>query len=183
MMSVKRCKSFVFSVSDDGKPTAARINGSNVHRGCLMSASITFDQLEGRADRTLAVALWAKHVKNVVLCAFMMQVMNTTLKGLVASLTPERLDALTHEQASDLKKKLQNLHGQLSQLLTYPPVHELANRRLYKSAIAGLENSTEDLFDVIENLVLSENRDFRELLFECASEVKPRPAAESVGWM
>lgn len=141
-----------------------------------------FDQMERRADRTLAVVYWVKHVKNVALCAASMAAVDFVLRQLIKSLSAEHLEALSAEQAAELTKKLQDLHHNLVGLFRCGACNQLSSSRLFRSSIKGLEASTEDLEDVIEDLVMSEDPRFKALVADCVTSIPPAPA-ELVGRM
>lgn len=137
-----------------------------------MSTSVmTFDRMERDADRTLAFVLWAKHAKNTVGVVFFFVLVNRALRTLIESLSAEKIDTLDRGQAVELTKSLQELHGQLAPLLNHSAVKELARRSVFRSSISTLEEHTADLDDIIEELVLAENKEFRSLLSDCVSSV------------
>ena len=148
-----------------------------------MTTSITFDQMERNADRTLGIALWAKHAKNMALCAGLMKLLHGFLSNLVGSLSADKLDALTKEQALELTKKLQELHAQLTSLLEMPGFSQLGSRTFFRASVHGLEEATEDLGDIIEDLVLSENEEFRSLVSNCTTGLSSSRVVGSVGRM
>lgn len=137
----------------------------------MSTPSISFDRMERDADQALAVVLWAKHAKNTAVVMFLFALMNHALKGLVKSLSAEHLNTLSAEQAIDLKRRLQEVHAELGPLVNHYGMKALAQRSLFRSSIEALEENTADLDDIIEELVLSENSEFRSLLSECADSV------------
>jgi hypothetical protein len=149
----------------------------------MTTSAITFDQMERQADRTLGITLWAKHAKNVVLGAGLMKVLHSFLLHLVGGLSADKLDALTKEQALELTKKLQELHAQLTTLIEMPGFSQLGSSLLFRSSVCGLEEATEDLADVIEDLVLSGNEEFQSLVSNCTAGLSSRHVVGSVGGM
>jgi hypothetical protein len=142
-----------------------------------MSATITFDQLESNAENSLAWVLWAKNVKNVAVAAVMMALVNKVLGSFLSSLTADRLNVLSHEQAKEFRAKLQQIHAPLVLLLNHRGCGVLKSNLLFRSSIEGLEESAEDLSDIIEDLVLADNPQFNKLVHDCVQAL----SHESVG--
>jgi|SRR5581483_1245128 len=142
-----------------------------------------FEQIERRADRTLAVAYGFRHVRNIVLCTAALGIVNSALRRLLdKSLSPDKLEPLTQAQAAELTKKLQQLHAVLLAMLrACGPV--LRSHFLFRKSITGLEASTEDLADIIEDLVLADNPKFRTLLKDSIQALSPVETAGLVGRM
>jgi len=148
-----------------------------------MSATLTFDQMERDADRTLAVVLWAKYVKNMALAAGGMAILDQLVKSLVKSLShSDKLASLSDEQAVDLAKKLQELHSQIVFLLRRNIVVQWRTKMLFSGSLNGLAASADDLSDIFEDLVLSCNPEFRSMLTECVRAL-PSRSVELVGRM
>jgi len=140
----------------------------------MSTATIAFDQIEREADQTLAIVLWAKHVRYALLCAALMQVLSRALRGLVRSLSAEKLDMLSFEQTVDLKKKLSEVYSGLEGFVTFYGVQRMKASILYRRSIEDIEERTEDLSDIIEELELAGNKDFRSLLSECVEDINSK---------
>ena len=150
----------------------------------MTTATATFDQMERSADRTLALVLWAKNVKNMVLAAGWMALLDQTAKGLVKTLSHnEKLAGLSDEQAADLAKKLQEIHSQLDFLLRRNTVIQWRTKMLFAASLEGIAGSTEDLADIIEDLILSCNPKFRAMLVEGVKGLPSTHSAELIGRM
>lgn len=149
----------------------------------MSTQAITFDQLERSADNTLAWVLWAKAAKNALTCALIMAILSRLLQSFVASLTPQRLTALSPEQAKDFKGRLQELHGHLMMLLRHRSCDVLRSSALFRSSILRLEDSSEDVGDIIEDLVLANNPQFTNLVGDCVEALSHAHAVGSVGLM
>lgn len=148
----------------------------------MSTATITFDQMESRADRALGLTLWAKHAKYAVLLAAILALLNQCLSRVVTSFSPDKLEALSPEQATEATKKLQELHEELVRLLRMHGLVQMKSNAFYRSSIQGLQEVAEDISDIIEDLVLSENVEFRSLLAECAKDLSlPHPAGARGG--
>ena len=147
-----------------------------------MSTTLTFDQMERNADRTLAVALWSRHVTGLVACVPWFGILHTTLRWLLRSLARgNHLGSLTDEQVSELAAKLREVHAQLTFLLDHRAMRSLKAKPLFSRFIDSLEEDTEDLYDVIENLVFSNSREFRSLLGDCVQHLSTSDSLEPVG--
>ncbi|MFB3815409.1 MAG: hypothetical protein ACE14L_14990 [Terriglobales bacterium] len=145
-----------------------------------MPAAITFDQMERSADRTLAAVYWAKHLENVVACAVGLTVLNRTLRRFVRSLDSGLLESLTTEQAADLKTKLQTIHSNLASRLRECQTCAHSCNWISRAALKGIEASTEDIGDIIENLSFSRDPQFRSLLRDSVQAIAD-PAAHVGG--
>ncbi len=147
-----------------------------------MGTALTFDEMESKADRTLAVVLWAKNVKNMFMAAGWMALLDQTIKGLVQMLSHDnRLAGLSDEQAVELVKKLQELHSQLDFMLRRNTTIQWRTKMLFATSLEGIEGSTEDLADIIEDLILSCNPEFRAVLVECVKGLPSIHSAELIG--
>src|SRR5580658_7265238 len=83
-----------------------------------MHTTVTFDQMERRAERTLGVALWAKHVKNVAEGTVLFAGLHTLLRSLVRSLSKdEKLNSLSDKELVELTASLTELHDHLASML------------------------------------------------------------------
>ena len=139
--------------------------------------------MERRADRTLGFALWAKHVKNTALCALALAALNQLVISLVNSISADKVEALTDEQRVELKKKLLEVREKLAGLLNMNAMCHLSRSWMFRGSVRGLESSTEDIADIIEDLVLSENKEFRSLLSDCVEKVNSKQAAGELARM
>jgi hypothetical protein len=148
-----------------------------------MHTTLTFDQMERRADRTLAVVLWAKNVKSTVLAAMWMAVLDQAVKALVRSFARngDKVASLSDDQAKEIAKRFQAINSQLDFLLHRGTVMQRRSSFLFSASINGIEGSVEDLADIIEDLILSCNPKFRSLLVECVGALASTHSAEPVG--
>ncbi len=143
----------------------------------MTTSTITFDQMERSADRTLAVVLWVKHVKNVAIAALWFAVLNQALRSFVKSLSgDEKLNSLSNEQVKELTAKIQEIHEHLKNILDNNAMCFIRRTPLLKSRIDGLEENVEDLSDIIENLLVAYNPEFRALVADCVQKVSAHSA-------
>ena len=149
----------------------------------MTTSTITFDQMERRADRTLAVVLWAKHAKSVAFTALWFSVLNRLVQSLVKSHSSERLNLLSDHQVKELTVRLQEIRENLVNILDHGNLCLMRRNPLLRRRIEELEESIEDLSDVIENLLLSSNSDFRAIVADCVHTIASTRSAETIGHM
>jgi hypothetical protein len=147
----------------------------------MTTATLTFDQMERCADRTFALALWAKHARRIVRVTMTLTIVSQATRMLVKGFTPERLEALDSKQAIELTKRLQELHSLLLQLCRSTRLNGLANHPIFGGSIRSLQDSTEDLGEIIEDLVLSENEQFKSLIARAAQGLQEREKPQLTG--
>jgi signal transduction histidine kinase len=150
----------------------------------MTTSAITFDQMERSADRALAVVLWAKHVKNVAEGTVLFVALNKLLHSLVHSLSRnEKLNSLSDEQAKELATSLTDLYDHLASMLDQNGLILMRRNSLFKGSIDGIEQSAEDLRDIIHDLKLSYNQDFRAIVADCVTSISSAHPVEPVGRM
>jgi hypothetical protein len=148
-----------------------------------MHTTLTFDQMERSADRTLAVVLWAKHVKNIAEGTVLFAALHQLLRSLVRSLSKdEKLNALSDEQARELAASLTQLYTHLADMLGHNGLVLMRRNSLFRGSIDGIEKNAEELFDIIQDLKLSCNPDFRAIVAECVTNVSAH-SVDHVGRM
>ncbi len=149
-----------------------------------MHTTMTFDQMERSADRTLAVVLWAKHVKNIAEGTVLFAATNALLRSLVRSLSrDEKLNSLSDKQAKELAASLTELYDHLASMLDQNGIVLMRRNSLFRGSIDGIEQSAEDLCDIIQDLKLSYNQDFRAIVADCVTSLSSAHPVEPVGRM
>jgi hypothetical protein len=128
-----------------------------------MTATATL-QIE-RAEGFAKVAKTAQHSLTMVVPVVFLA---NALDSVVQSLSPDWLDSLSPENAKEVKTSLQELHRTLVSFLKREP-----GKRLYfcDRLFERIHERTEDLYDVIESLVLRDHPDFRAIVSNAASSV------------
>src|SRR5690349_15913384 len=127
-------------------------------------ATVTFDEIERNADEAFAYALLARLAKNYLICAYRSHEVASALEQLLGVLKPEQLQALTAEQMIWLTKRLQELHRLLAEYSRSRETEAISRLPLLAGVTARVRNATEDLDDIIEDLVLVGNEDFQALI-------------------
>lgn len=114
--------------------------------------------------------LLAKATTNAFKATLLMSFAAHHLKGLVTSLTAEEIARIPREEAIQLTKDLQELHRLLASFCRSQNFEQL-NRTFIGLIANKIRESTEDLGDIIEDLVLSESEEFKLLISECAQGI------------
>ena len=149
----------------------------------MTNPAITFDEMEREADRTFALALWAKHASLFSQVVMLLTLISWALRGLVRSLSPDRLNSLSTEQAIDLAKRLQETHEVMNQLSRVTDIHRLSERAVIGPLLRSVQDSTENLGDIIEDLLLAENESFRQLVATSVQNLSQHSSVETIGRM
>ena len=149
----------------------------------MTAVAITFDQMERQADHTFALALFAKHASVATRIVMLMTLLAWAARSLVKTLSSDRLESLTQEQGIELTKRLQETHGLLLTLCQSVERVRLHEKPFFAGAIHKLQESTEDLGDIIDDLILSENEQFRNLMASCTKNLSQPMATGTRGGM
>jgi hypothetical protein len=149
----------------------------------MTTSAITFDQMEREADRTFALALWAKHASVFGKVVMLLTLVSWALRGLVRSLSPDKLNSLATEHALELTKRLQETHEVMTQLSRMTDIHRLSERPVIGPLLRSVQDSTENLGDIIEDLLLSENEEFRGLVGSSVQILSQHSPVETIGRM
>lgn len=144
----------------------------------MSATTITFDEMERKSQETKGWALAAKNSRHRIVSGVLLGFVASMLKSLVAALTPEKLEQLPEENSTKLTRDLQELHCLLASFCSSPNLRYLRRRPVTSGFLDTIAESTEDLGDIVDDLVLAANEDFRGLLTECVESI---PAAASAG--
>jgi hypothetical protein len=148
----------------------------------MHTATLAFGTMERRADRTLGLVLFAKHVRTEIMGIVLFSGLVVCLRSLVHLLSStDKLNALSSEQALELTGKLKQIYMGLDQMLSHGAIPMLRRKFIVGKIISDLEELTEDLYDVMEGLALSENAEFRALIADCVRDATVERAPEPVG--
>lgn len=134
----------------------------------MSTAAVTFCELERKSESTKGWALAAKNARNAAIGVVLTVVVSKALDRLVDALTPDRLAVISREKKFELASHLQELHSLLAACCRDS---QREKGRFIRFLMANIENRTEDLGDIIEDLVLSEDEQFKALLSDCAKHI------------
>ena len=144
----------------------------------MTAITATFNEIERDANRARAYALLAHTSRQVWIGTFLLWKASRKVKRFVEQFTPERIEAVPSDKAKELTAKLQELHCLLASfsstefgVLTKVPV--------FGFMITSLQESTEALVDIIEDLVLANDSEYQSLVAECAASLGLAPTKES----
>jgi len=143
---------------------------------------MTFDEIERRTDRTFAYAILVRFASNYIACVIRLREVCGALDQLLGILTPEGLETLTPEQTSWLTARLQEVHRLLAGFSRSPEAESIGRLPILGGLTTRAQDATEDLDDIIADLVLRNNPDFTAMISDCASSIG-LSSGETVGRM
>lgn len=145
-------------------------------KGAMSAATLTFEQIESRADSTVAWAIHARRVRDgvfaCVICAPLVLIVKAKLHDLTRHLSSDVLEGLTDEQARKLADLLQQLSVRLTEINTALRDTGLCRFRILSAVLEKMESSHDDVDSIIENLRLSLNKDFRGAVSSAIDQLK-----------
>lgn len=121
-----------------------------------------------RTERTYAYAILAKLASNMAALVFRMLELCSNLEGLLSALHTVPLEVLAPNV--ELRERLQEVHELLLQLLK-PEPDVLSKIPPFGLLTSRLRNNTEDLGEILENLILLNNSEFHKLVAECTEHL------------
>lgn len=145
----------------------------------MTATTATFDEIERNANRARAYALLAQTSNRLWVGTILLWKLSRKLKGFVKLLTPELIEAVPSTRLKEMTASLQELHRLLVSLTAPQEARALATMPVLDSTIKSLQESTEDLGDIIEDLVLANNPEYQGLVAACAASLGLAPTSES----
>ncbi len=141
-----------------------------------MSATsiMVFGEIEVSTNRALAYAILASQAaRGYIMAIVRMREVTKAVEQLIQALSPERLDGLSAEHKEWLKARLQEIHKHLAAFSRSNDVVAMSglNLPVLSGLLARLQDDTEDLDDVIEDLVLVSDAEFRNLIATCSTNI------------
>jgi len=131
----------------------------------MTAACITFEQIEDRAENSLALAIWAKRVSATALAFVvgngLMAFLATSLKNLDQVLTTEALERFSPEQLRDLASKLKELLPRLTRLCAGIQSSPM-NKLLLPGLIKDICETAENLESALENIQFALRPEFHD---------------------
>jgi hypothetical protein len=131
----------------------------------------TFYEVERDVKRTNAYVQLAKTSKHLIESAVLTWQISRKLEQFVKRITPQWIEALPSEKIVSLTQDIQSLHGILAEYSSHGDTAEIGKLPLFGSCIKSLQQSTEDIGDIIEDLVLSQNEQYQSLVRQCADNL------------
>jgi hypothetical protein len=132
-----------------------------------MTATITINEIEQRADRAFAYALLARSAKSYVMCIYRLREVGRALDTLIGAIRPEHVHHLLVEFAGS---------EEAAKLNDFP-------LPIIPGLVQSIQDRTEDLGDIVENLALSRSDDLRNLVSCCAASLNLEAPEDLVGGM
>lgn len=133
---------------------------------------MVFGEIEISANRALAYAILASQAAHGYLMAIVrLREVTKALEDLIKVMSPDRLEGLSAEHKDWLKAKLQEIHKHLAAFSRSNDVVVLSGVPILSGYISRLQDDTEDLDDVIEDLILVSDADFLHLIGACSANI------------
>ena len=136
-----------------------------------MSIAVTYDEIERTAERTTAYALLAKTATTIVSTSLRTYELVRALELLLGMITQERVDQLDPSRVDRLTAQLQKVHAPLVEAARSPEVQKVLNVPILGKFVLRVHDLTEELSDLIENLVLSRDPAFKKLIASCMTDI------------
>jgi hypothetical protein len=134
----------------------------------MAATSMMFGEIETSTNRALAYAILASQAAHAYITAiYSSRELANALGALIKVLTPENLARLTEDQKKWLTPRLQEIHGHLVTSSRSSEAARLSRLPILGSLVTRIQDETEDLDDVIEDMVLANDPDFRNLIMAC----------------
>jgi hypothetical protein len=143
----------------------------------MTAACITFDEIESRAASTVALTLHLRRVRAwffaFTLGAPGLSILDNKLSDLVKTLNCGILERASDEQLKELSELLRPLHFQLLKLPELVAQGGLDRFVIIRNRIRSIENRTEDVESILENVYLALNPDFRSAVSLAVEKLRP----------
>jgi hypothetical protein len=138
----------------------------------MTANSLTFDEIETTTNRALAYAILVSQAAHAYIAAIRTaREMAKALEQLVAVLPSQALARLTRDQKSWLTPRLQEIHKYLADVSRSSETALVSKVPILGNLVKRIQDGTEDLGDIIEDLVLADDIDFRNLIAACERTV------------
>jgi hypothetical protein len=156
----------------------------------MATMTITYDQIERNAEAAFAYALLARLAKTYLTTTYRLFEVAAPLDLLVKLLTPDRVERLAadeSEEAVRLRHRLEELHGVLTSFAhradAASSMGVAVSLPLIGNLVVRIQERTEDLGDMLENIQLARNADFKNLVSCCNSSLEIQQPEGVVGRM
>jgi hypothetical protein len=133
-----------------------------------MSYTATFEEIESRAESTMAVAIFARQARDGLLAytigAPLLHFLVAKLDSLYRDLRTASLDTCDEKQLHEIADALRDLDKVLLKLVDAGRDSRLNSFRTLRNLLAKIEARTEDLESIIENINLAANPAFHKVV-------------------
>jgi hypothetical protein len=136
----------------------------------MSTAAISFGEIECTTNRTLAYAILASQAaKNYIAAVYRLREVVGLLERLLSVLSEDNVDSLNPVQKAWVATKLQEIHKHLAPFSRSPEAAKICGLKVpWLSDLAiKIQELTEDIDDVIEDLVLVSDLEFQGLIAAC----------------
>lgn len=150
------------------------------------SLSVTFDEIEGSAGRSIAFAVFITYARRgiqTVLAAMATFYLARRLRRFTRIIRP-LMEHLSKEQSDEVFSLIEQLHNQLVVMLDKVGKRDLErfeNLFFIGKSIVSIQESTEDFSDILDELVLSHDEEFKGIMAGAIRDLKSaRDSLETV---
>lgn len=138
---------------------------------CPAAAPTIDREIERNVDVATAYALLAKTASGYCWVWWRSREVVGALDKLLSVLSQDHIDSLRIESRNNLKRQLQQVHSLLVELSRSEEVAAISRIPGLGHPVAQIQERTDDVGDLIENIVLANNPDFQRLVTECAATI------------
>lgn len=141
----------------------------------MTASCITFEEIESRAESTLALAIYARRAKEHVLANTvllpLLAYLNRELDKLTTALKTPSVEKCNDEQLVELADMLKQVHAFLGKLLLGAEQSNLYRFKAVRKQFKRIEDRSEDLESIIENIHLAVNPAFHKVVSSALAQL------------
>jgi len=141
----------------------------------MTAGCITFEQIESRAESTLALAIYARRAKENVLAHTVLlplvAFLNRELDKLTTALKTPAVETCNDEQLTEIADLLKQIHTFLGKLLFGAEQSNLYRFKAVRKQFKRIEDRCEDLESIIENIHLAINPTFHKVVSSALAQL------------
>ncbi len=141
----------------------------------MTAGCITFEQIESRAESTLALAIHVRRAKENVLAHTvllpLLAYLNRELNKLITALKTPSVETCNDEQLVELADLLKQIHAFLGKLLLGAEQSNLYRFKAVQKRFKRIEDRCEDLESIIENIHLAVNPTFHKVVSSALAQL------------
>src|SRR5215469_13062789 len=141
----------------------------------MPTGCITFEEIESRAESTLALAIYARRAKENVLAHTvllpLLAYLNRELGKLTLALKTPSIETWNDEQLAELADLLKQIHAFLGKLLLGAEQSNLYRFKAVQKQFKRIEDRCEDLESIVENIHLATNPTFHKVVSSALAQL------------